>query len=177
MPFHGNAISTVQPLLGFDKSFTREGRAPQTSSRGSPSFGNPARPPRVRAGPEVAGSAVEVPAEGKALVGEQIELSTVKAAAFTVGVSPDVEDLVDRVQRVDFELVVAVAAIDEDLDVVFAEYERVALGLPCSRVRLLDPETHVEVVVVPEECRARIEDRRSTVAMSPNLGDFGAACH
>ena len=66
-----------------------------------------------------------------------------------IGVLPDEEDFVDRVQGVDLELVITISAVDEYFDVIFLENRRVAFRQSGGDERFLDPEADVEITIVP----------------------------
>ena len=120
--------------------------------------------------------AIEVAAEGGNFAPEEVELGDVESATPGVGVLPDEEDLVDRAQGVNFELVVAVAAVDEQFDVVLGEDEGVALGQLAGGVGFLNPEGDVEVLVVVEERRTGVEESRLAGRhVSKALGSDGAS--
>ena len=87
----------------------------------------PARSARVVPGPELPRPPVVVAAEAVDAGGVDAEARGVPAGAGSGGVAPDEEDLVDRAQRIELELVVGVAAVDEELEVVLEEQEVVAL--------------------------------------------------
>ncbi len=114
----------------------------------------PARPPRVLAVPR----GVLEAAQHVDLPRQRIELRRVEPAAPLKGVLPDIKNLVDRAQGVDLELVVAVFAADEDLDVVLGPHERVALRQPGPDIGLLDPEAHIEIVVIPQGGHPGLEE-------------------
>src|SRR6185312_7662018 len=78
----------------------------------------PARATRMRSTPEGGAAAIIIAAECVSLGIIQIELWQIELAAFAIGIPPDEEHLVDGVGRVDFQLVIAVAAIDEDFQVI-----------------------------------------------------------
>src|ERR1041385_7652029 len=86
----------------------------------------------------------------------------IHAPARRMDVLPDPEHLVDRVERVDFEFVIRVRARDKHLDVVLFPDLRIAHGHRAPHVGLLDPESEIEVVVVPEKRDARVEPRGLT---------------
>ena len=68
------------------------------------------------------------------------------------------EEIPHRVESVHLVFVVLVAVpvgVNEHLEVVVVEYDRVALGERGPDVRLLDLRTDVEVRVVPEHLHAR----------------------
>ncbi len=88
------------------------------------------------------------------------ELGKARVARLLVGLLPDEEDLVDRAQAVELELVVRVPAGDEELDVVVLVDQRVALGEGSLQKRLLDPVADVKVRVVPEDGGTRVVDAR-----------------
>src|SRR5262249_27282799 len=74
-----------------------------------------------------------------------------------VNVLPDPKDLVHRVERAHFPFVVRVLTRDEDFDIVLLPDLRIALRHGAPHVRLLHPETEVELLVVPQHRDARIE--------------------
>src|SRR5262245_46090344 len=70
----------------------------------------------------------------------EIELRAVETAAAFQRVLVDEEDLVDRAERIDLELVVAIIPAEEHLDVVVEPDERIALRQGGAHLGLLDPE-------------------------------------
>ena len=118
----------------------------------------PAEAARMSAAPERFRLTVVIAAEGNGLTGTDVELGRAEAISLLEGVLPDEEDFVDSAQGIDFELVVAIAAVDEELDIVFIEDERVAFGEGGLDERLFDPEGDIEVLIVPECSGARVEE-------------------
>jgi hypothetical protein len=97
-------------------------------------------------------------AEGAHALAPAIELRQPRVTRLLVGLLPDEEDLVDRAEGVDLELVVGVAPGDEQLHVVVRVDERVALGERALDERLIDPVRDVEALVVPEDGGPRVVD-------------------
>src|SRR5438094_706216 len=83
----------------------------------------------------------------------------------TVAIRLDQQQIPRRAECVDLELVVRVRVavwIDEDLEVVVAKNNGVALGQRCPDVGLFHLGGYVEVLVVPEHLRACAETRPRT---------------
>ena len=89
----------------------------------------------------------------------RIPLGNVVGAARIVHVLPDPEHFVNRVQRVDFELVVGVARADENFQVVVFPDFRVALRQRGPHVGLLRREAEIKVFVVPQHRDTGLEPR------------------
>ncbi|MCK7462036.1 MAG: 1-acyl-sn-glycerol-3-phosphate acyltransferase [Sphingobacterium sp.] len=133
---------------------------------------SPTRPARVLA---VAQAVLEA-AEDVDLALQQVELGDVEPAALLQGVLPDVEDLVDRAQGVDLELVVAVLAADEDLDVVLGPDERVALRQLGPDIRSRSPRTRRRGYSSSQREAIRVSRKPGTpVTRSTKRGDLGAS--
>ena len=75
-------------------------------------------------------------------------------------VLPYPEDLVNDVERVDFELVVGITTSDEDFQIVFFVNLGIALGQSAPHVGLLRREAEIQVRVVPEKPDSRVEPCR-----------------
>ena len=73
---------------------------------------------------------------------------------------PDPEHLIDGIERVHLELIVGILAGDEDLEVVFFVDLRIPLGEGPPHIGLFDPESEIEILVVPEEGHASIKPGR-----------------
>src|SRR5687767_9432207 len=110
--------------------------------------------------------------EGPDAPARAIELRPARVPARRELALPDEEDFVDRAEAVDLELVVGVAAGDEQLDVVVLVDRGVALGQRRFDERLLDPVPDVEVAVVPEHRGTGIVDPRAT---ADEIGEAGRA--
>jgi len=94
--------------------------------------------------------AKKIPIQHHRALRRRIELRTAPVTATrTMNVLPDPEDLVDGIQRVDFEFVIGVAAADEDFEIVLLPDLRIATRHRAPYVGLLGPEAEVEVLVVP----------------------------
>src|ERR1017187_7882761 len=109
----------------------------------------PPKPPRVRASPERFRPPVVVASKGQRSSPQHVPFRRVEPSECVL---PDEELLVDGPERVDLELVVAIAAVDEHLDVALLENKRVALGQSGAHERLFDPEANIEILVVPQRC-------------------------
>ncbi len=118
----------------------------------------PTQAARMSTAPERFWVTVVIAAEGNGLPGTNIELRLAEASGLLEGVLPDEEDFVDSAQGIDFELVVAIAAVDEELDIVFIEDERVAFSEGGFDERLFYPESDIEVLIVPKRRGARVEE-------------------
>ena len=75
---------------------------------------------------------------------------------------PDKKHFVGRVERVDLEFIITVAACDEELDVVVLVDVGVAIGEARVDERFFDAIGHVKILVVPCHAGARVVDRRTT---------------
>ncbi len=120
----------------------------------------PAETARMSTAPECFRLTVVIAAEGNGFTSTDVELRRAEAIGPFKGVLPDEEDFVDRAKGVDFELVVAIAAVDEELDIVFIEDERVALGEGGFDERFFYPESDIEILIVPKRSGARVEESR-----------------
>ena len=91
------------------------------------------------------------------------ELGLLAVAPGFVGVVPDKEDLIDRAERIDLELVIRAGAGDEQLDVVVLIDRRIALGEAGLEEGLLDPVADVEEIVIPEDGGTGVVDAGTAV--------------
>jgi hypothetical protein len=100
--------------------------------------------------------------EGPHPLARAIELRPARVAARLELPLPDEEDLVDRSERIDLELVVSVASGDEQLDVVVRVNQRVALRQGRLDERLLDPIPDIQIGVIPQHGGACVVDARAS---------------
>ena len=77
-----------------------------------------------------------------------------------IGILPDEERLVHRVQRVHLELVVRVLSSDETFHVVVVVNRIVAIRVLRLYQRFFDPIGEVEILIVPKHRRLRVMNRR-----------------
>src|SRR5689334_12226732 len=89
---------------------------------------SPSLTTRMVARPEGLGSRYVVASKGMDARVVHVEAWHVPLAAALIGITPNVEHLVDGTERVELEFVVAVTAVDEDLQVIFEEQQIVAGG-------------------------------------------------
>ncbi len=123
------------------------------------------------AAPERGAGTVVVAGEGKGARSAEIEpLGREEVER----VFPNEEYLVDGVARVDLQLVVGSAAVDEEFDVVFEKNERVALGEAGLGERVFAREADVEAGVVPQDGGAGVEEGEVAVTISTKRGEAGA---
>ena len=90
----------------------------------------------------------------------QIEFGMCAESGLHVGVLPHVEPFHDSSQGVQFEFVVTVLSGNEHLHVVLLADHGIAHRVRRPHVGVLDPEAHVQVVVVPEHRGSRVEQPR-----------------
>jgi hypothetical protein len=120
----------------------------------------PAWAARVRTPPEMVLAAIEIPREWESGSVDKIKLRNIESAAAAIGIPPDEKDLIYGSQRIDLELIVAVAAIDKEFHVVFAEYDRVAFHQFRFGVGLFNPEPDIQVIIIPQGCCECIVESR-----------------
>ena len=87
------------------------------------------------------------------------KLRRLREAALFVGVLPDKENLVSRVERIHLELVIRVTSRDKHLYVVVVVNRIVAVGVLRVDERFFHAESNVEILLVPNNGGARVVDR------------------
>ena len=122
---------------------------PDLEARHVPIEEGPSAATWVRPSPECFSGAICISAVGERVPGSHIELRRVEPPALPIGILPDVEDFADRPQCIDDKLVVAIAAVDENLDGVLGEYEPIPCRNPRLDERLLRLEPDVKTVIGP----------------------------
>jgi hypothetical protein len=110
----------------------------------------------VKEGPPRATRMLAVPhgvlktAQDIRLVGQKIEFGTIEKASFIESILPDIEGFIDRPEGVDLEFIIAVRARDKEFDIVLCPDERIPVGEFSLDIRLIHPETHIKIIIIPE---------------------------
>jgi len=97
----------------------------------------------MRALPEGFCLAVIIAAKSQRLAGAYVEFGRVELRRNLECILPNKHYFVDGAKSIDLKLVVTIASVDKELDVILIEDERVALGESGFDEGLFDPESHV----------------------------------